>query len=178
MKKLLLITLLISSYSFAEGLKIAVIEGKTILAQSEEGQKINETIANKRDSLTQELMAMDQKLEKEANELRSKARTISQEALEAKQEAFYKAQRARENKAQEAEADFKNFANKTLAKFDTKLRTKLASWAEKNGLDVVSLKETGEIIYASKTVDYTKQLIDVLDTEYKQAHKPADHSKK
>lgn len=174
MKKILFFSLLISSLTITNvkaELKIAVIEGKEILSTSKEGQEINKAITEKREQLTQEITSLDQKLEKEANEIRSKQRTISPEALESKQEAFFKSQRARDARVQEAENEFKSFTNRRLAKFDAKLREKLKHWGENNQFDIVSLKETGEIIYASKKADYTKQVVDILDTEFSKENK-------
>lgn len=172
MKKLLL-TLLLSSSLLAEPpiLKIAVIEGQQILKQTKEGMKIESEITKKREDLAEEIRALDQKLEKEANDMRAKQRTASDDVLAQKQESFMKAQRARENRAQEAEAEFKNFANRKLASFDKKLRKQIFEWAEKNQFDLVSLKESGEVIYASQKVNYTSQVMDILDTEFEKEAK-------
>ena len=187
MKKILILSLLISSISCAvintekdktkskpnisetsnnNDLKLAVIEGQRILKDSKEGKIIEESITTKRDDFGKEIQAIDQKIEKEIADIRAKQRTASQEVLEAKQEILVKLQRSRDNRVQEAEAEFKNFANKKLASFDKKLRKELVRWAEKNQFDCVSLKETGEVIYVSDKINYTAQLIDILDTAF------------
>ena len=187
MKKILILSLLISSISCGalntekdknksktnisetlnnNDLKLAVIEGQRILKDSKEGQLIEELITKKRDDFAKEIQAIDQKIEKEIADIRAKQRTASQEVLEAKQEMLVKLQRSRDNRVQEAEAEFKNFANKKLAGFDKKLRKELVRWAEKNQFDCVSLKETGEVIYVSDKINYTPQLIDILDTAF------------
>ena len=143
MKKILILSLLISSISCAvintekdknksktnisetsnyNDLKLAVIEGQRIWKDSKEGQLIEELITKKRDDFAKEIQAIDQKIEKEIADIRAKQRTASQEVLEAKQEILVKLQRSRDNRVQEAEAEFKNFANKLLAGFDKKLR--------------------------------------------------------
>ena len=167
MKKLLL-TLLLSASLLAEPpiLKIAVVEGQQLLKQTKEGMRIEAQITKKREDLAEEIRALDQKLEKEANDMRAKQRTASDDVLAQKQESFMKAQRARENRAQEAEAEFKNFANRKLASFDKKLRKQIIEWAEKNQFDLVSLKESGEVIYTSQKANYTNQVMDILDTEF------------
>ena len=142
-----------------------------VLKDYKEGKLIEESITTKRDDFGKEIQAIDQKIEKEIADIRAKQRTASQEVLEAKQEMLVKLQRSRDNRVQEAEAEFKKYTHKLLAGFDGKLRKELMRWAEKNQFDCVSLKETGEVIYVSDKINYTPQLIDILNTEFEKENK-------
>lgn len=162
--------------SNGDNLQIKVIEGRKVLADSVEGKEIEAKLGNLRNKFEKDIKNLDTELEKEVTELRSRARTVDQEALERDQERILRKKKERDVKAETSQEEFNRTAQRELAKFNGKLQETVTESAKKLNWDIVSLKETGEIIYVSDRANGTDDAIKALDAKTKK--EKAEHNKK
>lgn len=154
-------------------LKIKIVEGKRIISESAEGKDLETRIMEVRNKYDKEIKSLDKDIEKEITELRSRARTVDPEILEKDQERIMRKKKERDAKAESAQEEFERTVKRELGKFNIKAQDKIVRKAQEQDLDLVSIKETGEIVYISNRVDWTNDIIRDLDNDYKKEKKPA-----
>ncbi len=152
-------------------IKIKVLEGKKTF-ESLEGKEREARINKEKARLEQEIKALAQEIEADENALRTKARTIDPDKLEQDQAKIMKKRKEAQLKAEAAQEEFSRTANKELVQFNKKIQEAVIDIAKKNDLDLVVLKETSEIIYASPRLDISNEVVKTLDATYKSASAP------
>lgn len=155
---------------------IKVVEGRKVLTDSIEGKEIEAKLGNLRSKFENDIKKIDAELEAEVTELRSRARTVDQETLERDQERILRKKKERDSKAETSQEEFNRTAQRDLAKFNAKLQETIMDNAKKLNWDIVSLKETGEVIYVSDRANGTNEITKALDNKRKQ--EKAEHAKK
>ena len=142
-----------------EPLKIIVIEGKKVISDTLEGKEIEAKLNVVRNKYDSEIKALDQKIEKEITELRGRARTVDPETLEKDQARIMREKKERDVKAESAQEEFGRTVNRELGKFNGKIQETIIEEAVKNNWDIVSVKESGEIVYVSPRASGTEEII-------------------
>lgn len=155
---------------------IKVVEGRKVLTDSVEGKEIEAKLGNLRNKFENDIKKLDAELEAEVTELRSRARTVDQETLEKDQERILRKKKERDSKAETSQEEFNRTAQRDLAKFNAKLQDTISQNAKRLNWDIVSLKETGEVIYVSDRANGTAEITKALDHKRKQ--EKAEHNKK
>lgn len=155
----------------ASSIKIKVLEGKKTF-ESLEGKEREAKINKEKARLEQEIKALAQEIEADENALRTKARTVDPDKLEQDQAKIMKKRKEAQLKAEAAQEEFSRTANKELVQFNKKIQEAVIDIAKKNDLDLVVLKETSEIIYASPRLDISNEVVKTLDATYKSASAP------
>lgn len=148
-------------------LVVRVVEGRRVVSETAEGKDVEARLMETRNKLDKEIKSLDKEIEKGVNDLKSRARTVDQEILEKDQEKLKELAKAREAKAEAAQGKFEKAFNRELGKFNVKIKETITELAEEKNWDVVSLKESGEIIYTSKRADATDEVIKKHDNKYK-----------
>lgn len=148
-------------------LKIKVIKGKDVVTQSLEGKQIEKRIKEVRDRLEKDIKKLDAEIEKDLTELRAKARAVDQEALEKEQSKIVEKKKNRDTKAESAQEELTRTVNHELSKLNKKIAETIIDEAKKNDLDIVIVKESGEVVYNSDKVDFTNEIIKAQDAKYK-----------
>jgi outer membrane protein len=175
MKKLLIMLLLFSTSYISAELIIKVVSGQEILSQLEEGKNVEKKLMAKRQVFESDIKALEADMEKIINEVKRKGELVQkgvmkQDALNAEQEAaqekLMKMRREHQNKAKEAEEELKRAFQKELGKLNQKIQAAVMKVAEKNKWDIVSLKETGEVVYASPKVDASSDIVTLMNREF------------
>lgn len=152
-------------------LNIQVVEGRTLLQESDKGKEIENTLKNKKQQLENEIKGLQQKLQAEVTALQSKAKLIDAETLEREQDKIMKLQKEFELKMQQSQEEFQRKVNIELAKFQKEVSDTIKEEAIKNGWDLVFMKESGEIIYQSGKCDSTKDVLKILNKKHSESKK-------
>ncbi len=167
MKKLLALSLTLLAFpAMAAELQIKVISGQEILSKLDEGKDVEKKLMAKRQSFEQEIKKLETEMKKIIDGLETKRKMARPEALEADQEKLMKMRRDHQNKAKEAEEELKRAFQRELGKLNQKIQATVMKVAQKNGWDMVALKETGEIIYASPKVDASSDIVTMMNREH------------
>ena len=149
-----------------EPLVIKVISGQEVLGKLEEGKEIEGRLLKKRQKWEGEIGKIENEMKRLAEQFEVKRKTARPEVLEADQQKLLKLRRDHQNTAKDAEEDMKRGFNKELGKLNQKIQTTVSKVAQKNNWDIVSLKETGEVIYVSSRADATNEIITMINREY------------
>lgn len=157
---------------------IRVIEGKRIVAETAEGKDIETKLMQIRNKLDNEIKGIDQEIEKDVVEWQNKARLkVDSEYLEKRQGEILRKKKERDVKAEAAQEELTKSFNRELSKFNGKIKDTVTEVAQEEGWDIVKIKETGELIYTSKRVDASEQIIRRHDSKYKAQKKATDEAK-
>ena len=159
-------------------LKIKVIEGKTILSNSKEGKEIEEKLMKVRKNLEGDIVKLQQSIEADIKSLQSKAQIMTPETLEIEQEKIMRKKKEHELKVNQAQEDLNRHLQRELGKFNKKIMDEVNDWAKKNDLDIVSLAETGEVIYRSDKVDATNEIMKLINAKFDETKKKEEVAQK
>ena len=152
----------------SDSLIVKTVSGRDILTGSEEGKKLELELTQKRSKIEAEGQRMEQELKSDVTKIQNdfKAKLKSESALERDQDALMRKEKDFKAKIEALQEEFGRVVNRDLAKFNAKINSKVMEVAKQNGWDLVILKESGEIIYASSKVDATNEIIALLNQGY------------
>jgi outer membrane protein len=156
-----------SSSDNGSSLVIKVVSGREILTSSDEGKKLELELTQKRAGIEAQGQKMEQELKNDITTLQGKAKVMDTAALEAQQDKLISKEKGFKAKIESLQEEFSRTVNRDLAKFNGKINDKVVSVAKEKGWDLVVLKESGEVIHASDKVDASKDIIAVLNKEFK-----------
>lgn len=154
-------------------IKTKVIEGGSLLKQSDEGKDIEKKLQDLQRKMKSEIDVIEQKIRKDVTDLTSKAKVLDADTLEREQERIMKLKNEHENKSKQAQEDFQRAFNREIGKFQKKVNDEVKDMAIKNGWDLVVMREGGDIIYMSEKVDATSDLLKALNKKYNESKTPA-----
>lgn len=146
---------------------LKVVSGRDIISGSEEGKKMEEDLSKKRSKIEDEGKRMEQELKNDVVTLQGKSKLMDSSALEAQQDKLIKKEKKFKAELESMQEEFGRSVNRDLNKFNAKINEKVLSVAKNNKWDMVVLKESGEVIYASDKVDATKDIIKSLNADFK-----------
>ena len=152
----------------SDSLIVKIVSGREILTGSEEGKKLELELTQKRSKIEAEGQRMEQELKSDVTKIQNdfKAKLKSESALERDQDALMRKEKDFKAKIEALQEEFGRVVNRDLAKFNAKINSNVMEVAKQNRWDIVILKESGEIIYASPRVDATSEIIALLNKEY------------
>lgn len=146
---------------------VKVVSGRDIISGSEEGKKMEEDLSKKRSKIEDEGKRMEQELKNDVVTLQGKSKLMDSSALETQQDKIIKKEKKFKAELESMQEEFGRNVNRDLNKFNAKINEKVLSIAKNNKWDMVVLKESGEVIYASDKVDATKDIIKALNADFK-----------
>ncbi|MEX0671847.1 MAG: OmpH family outer membrane protein [Candidatus Babeliales bacterium] len=168
MKKFLLLVAFALPLFAAEQTQLAikVISGQEVLSQLEEGKDVEKILMEKRQKFETDIQSLEAEMKKIVDGMEAKRKIAKPEALEADQEKLLKMRRDHQNKGKEAEEELKRSFQKELGKLNQKIQAAVIKVAEKNNWDMVVLKETGEVVYASSKVNASDDIVTMMNREF------------
>lgn len=150
---------------------VVVIEGRLLLQSSDKGREIENKLNKIQEDLQKEIKALEEKIQKEMASIQSKAKLMDAETLEREQDKMMKLRKEYELKAGQAQEEFQRKVNIELGKFQKEVQEVIKDAAIKNGWDIVVMKESGEIVYASDKVNATNDVLLILNKKHNETKK-------
>tara|TARA_B100001063_G_C16365504_1_gene358064 strand:+ start:43 stop:552 length:510 start_codon:yes stop_codon:yes gene_type:complete len=155
-----LIFLSFSSNAYSQS-KIAYVDLKYLINESEPGKKINQLLVDLRNKENQELKKIQEKLKKKENEFKSKNKILNDEekrkTIDKLRSDFNDLNNLKNKKEKEFNQKKTEYINKLLAE----VNKILVSYVNKNSIDIVIKKEN--LITGKKNLDITKIILDELN---------------
>ena len=172
MKKVLLTALMLSPLStFAKEPVIKIVSGQTVMSQIKEAKSIEEKLMKEQQRLGQEIQQIESKIKNKLSALEAKAKTARKEALESDQEELLQLRKEHQNKANDAKEKIQRMYQREIGKLNQKVEESVSEIAQKNGWDIVILKESGQVLYNSPMVEASATVVEALNKKYDAKHK-------
>lgn len=156
-----------------KNLNIVCIEGRQLQQNSDESKEIEKKLTAVGQQIESDIKALEMKIQSEVSNLQNKAKLLNAETLEIEQDKILKLGKEYDIKKGQAKEDFQRKVNIELGKFQKKVQDSVNDLAAKNGWDLVIMKESGEIIYASEKADATSEVLQYLNKNFSESKKTA-----
>ncbi len=149
--------------SYAENLKIGVIDLKKIIHESKYGQEIMKKLQKKYDKLSEKIEKKSQEVQKLKEEIEKKGSLWSKKVKKEKEKKLQ--QMMAELRALQAEAQYEmqQEERKLLEPVLKKLEVVLKKFVKKEKYDLILEKNQPGIYYASDRIDITSKIIKLFD---------------
>jgi len=166
MRKVLLSLFLLlglTSLATAKELKIAVIDMQQAVRQSQAGQEAMVKLQEKFDTLRKKLQAKEEEIKKFKQELERKAPLLSPEARQEKERQYQKMLRELQAQREDAQYEMRQAEQKALQPILKDLQQVVKQMAEKEGYDLILVKNGPWIYWASPAMDITEHVVKLYD---------------
>lgn len=156
-----------SNSNSSGSLVVKVVSGREVLGASDEGRQVELELSQKRTDIDNQGKKMEQELKNDYTNLQNKSKLMDSSALEAQQDKLISKEKGFKAKLESLQEEFGRNVNRILAKFNVKINDKVVSLAKEKNWDLVVLKESGEVIYASDKVDASNDIVAALNKDFK-----------
>lgn len=168
MKKFLslfLLLLVITGYSYAQE-KLAYVDIIKVMNQSKTGHKLRKEIEDKFNFYKQKIKDMQTQIEEIKKQLESPL--LSDKAKSEKQAKIRELERQIRNLTIEAQTKLNKMKQDAEKQLIEKIKLAAKEYTDKNNTDIIFTNGLyGAILYASKKIDITDKIIQLLDKEEK-----------
>jgi len=148
-------------------LNIRTVNILDMMRESEEGKKVSNELDQLRKSLMNDLEVAQKDFMKETEELKTKAGTLSKDAIRQTEERLIAKRSDIENQAKKSEDRLKYSMQSVSDQLMSKAQVIIDKYAEENKLDLVWDTASGRPLYSSAKVDITGNMITAMNSEYK-----------
>ena len=162
----LIITLIFISNLFGE-VKIGVFDLQKVMINSQAGKDIKKLLEQKRNYYSKEIKKREQQLKKMRDELEKKAMMLSEEAKQEKEKEYQKKLRDLKLYASDSENELKNLYREKTQKLIQSILKVANDYGKKHNLTFIIEKQEGGLVYVSKKVDITDEILKEFDKVYK-----------
>ncbi len=142
--------------ALAAELKIGVVDSNSILMNSAEGKRIQESIKRKAEELSRPLGSKRQDLTRQVEEFQKQSSLMKEDAKRAKSEELQKKMADFDKQAADADKQLAQFRQSQFAPFSKKLEQALEQVAREEKLDLILDKST--VLISNKSMDVTDKL--------------------
>jgi len=162
MSKLVISALIVLTMIFgpltalAAELKIGVADTNSILMNSSEGKRIQESIKRKADELSRPLGSKRQDLTRQVEEFQKQASLMKEDARRAKSQELEKKMADFEKQAADADKQLAQFRQSQFSPLTKKLEQALVQVSKEEKLDLILDKST--VLISNKSLDVTDKL--------------------
>lgn len=144
--------------------KIAVVSLQRALNEVEEGKRAKASLKSDFDSKQKEIENMKNSLKKMKDDLDKQKMVLSEEALKTKSLEIQNKFMELQQKAATFEQDLKKREIQSTDKILTSLRTKVIALSKAKGYDLVFENSGDTVLYSTKAVDITADLISAYNS--------------
>ena len=152
--------------ALAADFKVGVMNVQKVLAQSTIGQKAKVKVEEKIKALQTKFKTEEDALAEMQKEIEKKNSAWSQDKKDEKIREFKKLRRELQAKSEDARFEVKQLQDKELGPILKSLEKIVEEYGTKNGYAVI-LDSKGGVIYYSKTVDVSDDIVNLLNTATK-----------
>ena len=164
---IIILALAIFAFQFsagaAEPLKIGVLDLQRCIQESNEGKRIAESLKSKQKEMVDDLKKKEQELRDMQSDLEKQSLMMSTEAKENKQKEFEKKQRDYSYSVQYVREDMQKAESDARIAILTVLSGVVDTIAKDKKYDMIAEKSNGGILFVSKALDITDEVIAALN---------------
>lgn len=147
-------------------LNIKVISAQEVLNSLTETGEIKVKIEKRGKEIEATLKTLQERGQKLAQEIQTMAKTLKPEVIAQKQEELIKIQKEIQSTQQAAREELERMQQRELMRLSDQITKAVAELARAQGLDLVVMRETGQIIYANPALDISGDIVTLLNTEF------------
>lgn len=147
----------------AEPLKIGVLDFQRCIQESNEGKRIGESLQKKQKEMLDDLNKKQQELRDMQSDLEKQSLMMSETAKESKQKEFEKKQRDYSYSVQYVREDMQKAENDARIAILSVLSGVVETIAKDKKYDLIAEKSNGGILFVSKALDITDEVIAQLN---------------
>jgi len=163
-----LLVLLLSSFVYAQNMKIGVIDIKEVVKNCKYGQVIMQQLNQKYEELKTKLQQKVEKLEELKQEIQNKSALWSKEVKAKKQKEYKELLQEVRQLQQDSEVEMQAYQQKLLQPLFNKLEKVITNYAKEHGYDLILEKKQPGLYYVSSRIDITNDIINILDSMYEE----------
>lgn len=145
--------------------KIALVSLQRALNEVEEGKRAKTTLKADFDAKQKQLEALKADLKKMKDDVDKQKMVLSEEALKTKSNEIQTKFLELQQKAMEYEQELKKKEAESADKILTALKTLVLDLGKKNGYDIIYENSAEVVLYSSKGIDITPELIKVYNAQ-------------
>ena len=162
---LLLAVMLLTTVAKAEPSQcsICVVDLRAMIETSRVGEKLKKQITGERESFADSLKKEKLSIDRSMREIESQSVLLSPEALERKKKDLKERQQKLTDSWEESNSKLANSQKKALGSLKEKVDGVLLKWHKDEKVGVVLEKVPGFVIFASDSLDLTKELTEQID---------------
>ncbi len=154
-----------SSFSFARGVKIAVIDMQQIIQQSNIGKATISKLKAKYRSLQEKLNQQAKKVQQARQEFEKKAPLLNKEAKQKEEQQISNMIRDLQAQQQNYQMEMRQAEQEAMKPIFAKLKALIHDIGKKKGYSIILEKNMPGIYYVSPKIDITKMIIKELNKE-------------
>lgn len=162
----LLLSLISIANLTAVELKVRVLSAQEVLNRLTETEDIKNKIEKRGKEIEITLKDLQTRGQKLAQEIQTMAKTLKPEVIAQKQEELIKLQKEIQSTQQSAREELERTQQRELMRLSEQITRAVTEMAQSKGLDIVVMKETGQVIYANPALDISGDIITLLNTQY------------
>ena len=162
--------LMIFTSNLFAGMKIGIFDLQEVMVKSDAGKDIKTLLQQKKEYFTKEIKKREQALKKMRDEIEKKSMMLSETAREEKEKEYQRKLRDLKLYASDSESELKNIYREKIQKLIHDIVMVVKDYAKKNNFTFVIEKQEGGVVFASQSVDITKDILKEFNKYY--------HSKK
>ncbi|MFW6323707.1 MAG: OmpH family outer membrane protein [Desulfovibrionales bacterium] len=171
MKKTIMLTLALlllgSAASLAET-KIAIIDMKQVMEQSEPGQKAKNELSSKFEGMKGELEAQQAEIQELQKGIQKQSMVLSQEAKQDKEIEFKRKVRDYQDTLRQYQRNIQQEESKMVSPILEKAVAVIQDFGKQNGYTAVFDTKTSGLMYADEAVDITEKIIVELNRAWRE----------
>lgn len=152
-------------------LSIRYVDSYTAIRESEEGKLIAKDLEKKRDELTKEIKAMEEKFAAAAKDVQAKISTMSESGREREQKNMAKMERDYKAKLEESDQEMKLAMQSAQERLLREHNDAVYKYARANNVDLIF--GPGGVVYASEKANCTFDVVKNMDNTYVARNKGA-----
>lgn len=146
--------------------RIAVVDMQFVLEASIAGKAAKTDLDGQMKKAKANIEVAKAKLRRQQEELKKQGMLLSAEAIETKREQIAKDERALQRQVQDMQNDIQRFMAKKIDAIVQDATNLLEGVASEEGYDFVFEKSNQYVVYASKTLDVSQKVVELLDEKH------------
>jgi len=161
---LLILTLgVLASLSYAQQVKIGVVNSQDVLERSSEGKKVLARLQDLDKQNQARIAKLDNEITTLQTQLNTQRLTLTQEALQAKAADLEKKQTQRKRDAEDAYSNMQETSNRLLARIQDELIPIVTQLGKEKGLDIIFDLIKSGAVYFNPAIEITEDVIKRYD---------------
>jgi Skp family chaperone for outer membrane proteins len=160
---LILVLGVLASLSYAQQLKIGVVNSSEVLERSAEGKKVLARLQDLDKQNQARITKLDTEIQQLQAQINTQRLTLTQEALSQKVNDLDRKQTQRKRDAEDAYANMQETSNRLLGRIQEELIPIVTQLGKEKGLDIIFDLGKSGAVYFNPTIDVTEEVIKRYD---------------
>jgi Skp family chaperone for outer membrane proteins len=160
---LILVLGVLASLSYAQQLKIGVVNSSEVLERSAEGKKVLARLQDLDKQNQARITKLDSEIQQLQAQINTQRLTLTQEALSQKVNDLDRKQTQRKRDAEDAYANMQETSNRLLGRIQEELIPIVTQLGKEKGLDIIFDLGKSGAVYFNPTIDVTEEVIKRYD---------------